>query len=209
LSNILFERDVLPMTRIEISAESAASVKLEAGQVCRIVNTEGGQVVDTWAFSLDDLDEYLSMEHSRSANYKLLFEPGDQLFTNHFQPILLLREDTSPGYHDTLHAACSAGSNRFYESSREYPNCQNNLMKQMGALGKPMVHVPCPWNLFEHALVEEGLKLVDEVSATAPGEYIELEALMDIVLVCSACPSLVGQISGEKPRAAAIDLLTD
>jgi uncharacterized protein YcgI (DUF1989 family) len=196
------------MKRIEIPAESAASVKLEAGQTCRVVNTEGGQVVDTWAFCLDDLDEYLSMEHSRSANYKLLFEPGDQLVSNHFRPILQLLDDTSSGYHDTLHAACSAGSNRFYRSSREYPNCQNNLMQQMAALGHPLVHVPCPWNLFEHALVEEGSKLVDEISATAPGDYIELMALMDIVLVCSACPSLVGHISGDKPRGAAIDLLS-
>lgn len=141
------------MKRIEIPAESAASVTLKSGQTCRIVNTEGGQVVDTWAFSLSDLDEYLSMEHSRSANYKLLFEPGDQLVSNHFNPILLMVDDTSPGYHDTLHAACSAGSNRFYQSSREYPNCQNNLIAQMSDRGHHLVHVPCPWNLFEHAPV--------------------------------------------------------
>jgi uncharacterized protein YcgI (DUF1989 family) len=195
------------MNRIEIPAESAVSVKLEAGQVCRIVNTEGGQVVDSWAFCCNDIDEYLSMEHSRSANYKLLFEPGDQLMSNHFRPILQLLDDTSPGYHDTLHAACSAGSNRFYQSAREYPNCQHNLLQQMGRLGHPLVHVPCPWNLFEHALVADGSRLVDEVSASAPGAYVELRALMDVILVCSACPSLVGRISGDRPRGAAIDLL--
>ena len=194
------------MKRIEIPVESAASVTLKSGQTCRIVNTEGGQVVDTWAFSLSDLGEYLSMEHSRSANYKLLFEPGDQLVSNHFNPMLLMVDDTSPGYHDTLHAACSAGSNRFYQSSREYPNCQNNLITQMSDQGHHLAHVPCPWNLFEHALVEQGSKLVDEVSAAAPGDYVELQALMDLVLICSACPSLVGQISGDTPRGAAIDI---
>lgn len=81
-------------------------------------------------------------------------------------------------------------------------------MQQMAALGHPLAHVPCSWNLFEHALVEEGTRLVDEVSATASGDYIELKALMDIVLICSACPSLVGHISGDRPRAAAIDLLS-
>lgn len=195
------------MKRIEIPAESAASVKLEAGQTFRIVNTEGGQVVDTWVFCIDDLDEYLSMEHSRSANYKLLFEPGDQLVSNRFRPLLLLLDDTSPGYHDTLHAACSAGSNRFYKSAREYPNCQDNLVKQMSGQGHRLAHVPCPWNLFEHTLVEQGTVLVDEASAAAAGDYVELNALMDLVLVCSACPSLVGQISGDTPRGAAIDVM--
>ena len=197
------------MKRIEIPAQSAVSVELSAGQACRIVNTEGGQVVDTWAFCRDDFDEYLSMEHSRSANYRLLFEPGDRLVSNRFRPILLLRADTSPGYHDTLHAACGVGSNRFYGSSRESPNCQDNLVEQMLALGHRLLHVPCPWNLFEHALVEPGYRRVDEASAAAAGDYVELEALVDLILVCSACPSLVGRISGDRPRAAAIDLLPD
>jgi uncharacterized protein YcgI (DUF1989 family) len=195
------------MHRIEILAESAASVQLKAGQTCRIVNTEGGQVVDTWAFSINDWDEYLSMEHSRSAIYKLLFEPGDELVSNHFKPMLRIMDDTSPGMHDTLHAACSAGSNRFYQSSREYPNCQDNLMRQMAKSGQPITHIPCPWNLFEHAIVKKGSNLVDEAAAAAPGDYVELKALMDVYLVCSACPSLVGQISGSKPRGATIDIL--
>lgn len=195
------------MNRIEIPAQSATSVILEAGQACRIVNTEGGQVVDTWAFCRDDVDECLSMEHSRSANYRLRFEPGDELVSNRFRPVLRLRDDTSPGYHDTLHAACSAASNRFYRSAREYPNCQDNLLRQMSARGHELVHVPCPWNLFEHALVERGSVLVDEPSAAAPGDYVELEALVDLILVCSACPSLVGRISGDTPRGAAIDVL--
>jgi uncharacterized protein YcgI (DUF1989 family) len=35
------------MKRIEIPAEAAVSVVLKARQTCRIVNTEGGRVVDT------------------------------------------------------------------------------------------------------------------------------------------------------------------
>lgn len=80
-------------------------------------------------------------------------------------------------------------------------------MKQMATLGHPITHIPCPWNLFEHALVEDGTRLVDEASATAVGDYLELKVLMDVYLVCSACPSRVGQISGNQPRSAAIDIL--
>ena len=200
---------VIAMRRIEIPAEAAVSVVLKAHQTCRIVNTEGGQVVDTWAFCADDPDEHLSMEHSRSANYTLLFKPGQRLYSNRFRPLLQLLDDTSPGYHDTLHAACSAGSNRFYHAAHEYPNCQDNLLRQMESRGRTLQHVPCPWNLFEHALVGQDYALEDEASASAPGDYVELEALQDLILVCSACPSRVGRISGDTPRGAAIDLLQD
>jgi uncharacterized protein YcgI (DUF1989 family) len=119
----------------------------------------------------------------------------------------LLANDSSPGYHDSLHAACSVGSNLFYGSTRLSPNCQYNIIWQLAGRGHTLTHIPCPWNLFEHALVKEGTNLVDEASAAVAGDYVELEAIMDLILVCSACPSLVGQISGSEPRGAAIDIL--
>lgn len=193
--------------RISIPATQAAAIELRERQLCRIVNTEGGQVVDTWAFNANNVAEFLSMEHSRSAIYRLMFSPGDTLVSNLFNPLLSIVDDTSPGYHDALHAACSAGSNHFYNSSVSSPNCQDNFAQQMNTLGYPVTHIPCPWNLFEHALVDASLELHDEPSAAQPGDYIELKAEMNLILVCSACPSIVGQISGASPRGAAIEVI--
>jgi len=194
------------MDRIIIPAESAVAITLDAGMRCRVVNTEGGQVVDCWAFNAADPGEHLSMEHSRSANYRLMFTPGDRLYSNLFRPMLTLAADTSPGYHDTLHAACSANSNRFYGAASR-ASCEQNLRAQMAARGLSLQQIPCPWNLFEHALVIDGNRLADEPSAAAPGDYVELEAMMGLVLVASACPSRVGRISGDEPRGAALDIL--
>ena len=105
----------------------ARAVSLQAGNRARIINTHGGQVVDTWAFAIEDLHEHLSMEHSRSATYRLLFQPGDTLMSNRFRPMFTITSDTSPGIHDTLHAACSPGSNEFYRQPVSHPNCENNL----------------------------------------------------------------------------------
>ena len=195
------------MQQRDIAAGSAITIELERGRACRVVNTEGGQVVDTWAFSANDYREHLSMEHSRSANYKLLFESGDTLFSNRFRPLLRIVIDTSPGKHDTLHAACSKGSYRYYGAEHDTPSCEDNLVAQLALRGHEAVQVPCPWNLFEHALVAADSTLTDEPSAARPGDYIELEALDDLFLVFSACPSTVGQISGGQPRGAAIEIL--
>ncbi len=171
-----------------------------------MTNSEGGQVVDTWAFKKEDVDQYLSMEHSRSAIYRLWFKPGDTLVSNLFQPMLTIVDDTSPGLHDTLHAACSVGSNDFYGAANRHPNCQDNLKAQMAERGFNLTHIPCPWNLFEHALVNDDSTLLDQPSTAQPGDYVELKTEMPIFLVCSACPSQVGGISGGIPRGAAIDL---
>lgn len=193
--------------RVSIARASAVAVEIAAGHRVRIVNTHGGQVVDTWAFNATDPHEHLSMEHSRSANYRILFHPGDRLVSNLFKPILAFIDDTSDGVHDTLHAACSAGSNRFYGQARSVPNCEDNLRQVMNERGVSLQHIPCPWNLFEQAPFDSDGKLSDAPASAAPGDYVELRTEMDLVLVCSACPSTVGDISGGTPRGAAVDVL--
>ncbi|MGI9333737.1 MAG: DUF1989 domain-containing protein, partial [Gammaproteobacteria bacterium] len=123
-----------------------------------------------------------------------------------FRPALTITEDTSPGLHDTLHAACSRGSNQHFGVPSPVPNCEDNLQRAMRELDLTLNQVPCPWNLFEHALVSGEGRLSDEPSAARPGDYVEIQAQMDLVIVCSACPSVVGNISGaaRKPRGAAI-----
>ena len=184
------------------------AARLASGARLRIVNTEGGQVVDTWAFCADDVQETLSMEHSRSALYKLLFRPGDTLVSSRFRPMLDITADSSPGIHDTLHAVCSRESYRFYGVEPPAMACEDNLRAVLAGEGRSWSGpIPCPWNLFEHAPVVDGMKLVDEPSAAVAGDYVELAARMDLIVVCSACPSPVGDISGGVPRGAEIVLL--
>ena len=195
------------MTLLQISAGKSQSVKILSGDCFRIINSEGGQVVDTWAFNANDYNEYLSMSHSRSALYKLQFQPGDTLVSNIFSPIILILDDTSPGCHDTLHAACSPGSYEFYGLEKRHPNCQDNLKFEMTERHHELASIPDPWNLFEHTLIDKNSVLKDAPSRSKPGNFIALRAEMDLLLVCSACPSTVGSISGDHPKGAKIQIL--
>jgi len=195
------------MTTTSIEPGTARAIDLAKGDVVRVVNSEGHQVVDTWAFAADRPSDHLSMEHSRSATYRILYQPGDTLVSTSFRPMLTILEDTSPGIHDTLHAACSAESNVFYGAPASHPNCQDNLKSLMAARDVELVNIPCPWNLFEHAVVQADGSLIDEPSAARAGDYVALRAEMDLVLVCSACPSTVGDISQGEPRGAKIQIV--
>lgn len=192
---------------VPIPPGEARGVTVEAGGIVRIANTEGHQVVDTWAFCTADPREFLSMEHSRSATYRILFKPGDTLVSNRFRPMLTILADTSPGIHDTLHAACSAENNRFFGMTSTRPNCEDNLKGVMADRGVCLGPIPCPWNLFEHAIVRPDGSLMDEPASATAGDHVELRAETPVVLVCSACPSSVGNISLGTPRGAAIELI--
>ena len=195
--------------RIAVPAGTAKALRMAQGQRVRVVNSEGGQVVDSWAFRASDPTEHLSMAHSRSATYRIFFRVGDVLVTNRFRPVLRITGDTSPGFHDTLHAACSAESNRYFGAPDPAPNCEDNLRTVLAERGIHISAVPCPWNLYEHADVDAAGELHDRPASAAAGDYVELECLMDLILVCSACPSRVGAISGagRAPRGAEVVVL--
>ena len=170
-----------------IPARQGKAAYADTGQRIKVINTLGNQVVDTWAFLASDLREQLSMEHSRSATYRILFKPGDSLVSNRFRSMLSIEDDTSPGIHDTLHAACSAASYRFYGHDQSHPNCEDNLREVMLTRDLELDAIPCPWNLFEHALVAADGSLSDETSAARPGETCWCQALR--CLAACAAPS--------------------
>lgn len=69
------------------------------------------QVVDFFAMNRDTakdgyLREIMSMHHSHDSIGKLIPVPGDVMVTSRRKPILTVIEDTGPGVHDTLVAAC-------------------------------------------------------------------------------------------------------
>jgi len=67
-------------TPLTVAARTGRAVRLAAGEALEIVNTQGSQVVDTWALSAIDRTEYLSMEQTRRMLFKLWPQQGDALY---------------------------------------------------------------------------------------------------------------------------------
>ena len=76
------------MADTTIPARRGKAATVAAGQIIRVINTHGEQVVDTWAFNRADMTEFMSMEHSRATHAPDDPRIGDALLTNHRRPIL-------------------------------------------------------------------------------------------------------------------------
>ena len=186
----------------QIPARMGRAARLKAGQSIRIINTHGHQVVDTWAFNADDLGEFLSMEHMRAAINRISPKPGDKLLTNKRRPILTLVEDTSPGVHDTIIAACDIYRYQGLGVTEYHDNCTDNLMAGMKALGLTPPEVPSPLNLWMNIPVHGDGSIAWEEPVSKPGDYIVLRAEMDCVVAMSACPQDIVRINAGAPTDA-------
>ena len=192
-----------------IPARSGKAAFAREGQKVRVVNTHGQQVVDTWAFARRDLREFMSMEHTRATLTKLRPEPGDALYSNRRRPILTLVEDTSPGIHDTLMAACDNYRYGLLGCTEYHDNCTDNLAAALYELGLAPPETPSPLNLFMNIPWEEGGGLAFAAPVTKPGDYVLFEANMDVVVAFSACPQDILPINGEarRPTEAHFEIL--
>ncbi len=195
------------MLRTIVPAGHGRAFRLSAGQRLRIATIDGGQVVDTWALVLPDLNEWLSMEHTRGRLQALSPHAGDDLFSNRRRPILRLVEDTSPGVHDTLIAACDPERYAQLGHQRPHRNCAENFGAALVESGYDVRPVPSPLNLFMNIPVSSSGRLSFEPSPAGPGDAVTLQAISDVVVVLSACPQDLVPINGTEMRPS--DVVVD
>jgi uncharacterized protein YcgI (DUF1989 family) len=197
------------MESITLTACTGKALRLGEGQQIRIVNTHGGQVVDTWAFAAGGMDEFMSMEHSRVHMGRVNPVAGSVLLTNRRRPILTLVEDTSGGVHDTLLAACDVHRYRMLGAQGYHRNCTDNLREALAGLGLTPPGTPSPLNLFQNSSIKPGGELVIEPPVAPRGAHVTLKAEMDLVIVFSACPQDMAPTNGADmmPKDAELQLL--
>jgi len=202
----------MPTPRILVPASHGKAVRLTAGQAVRVINTHGTQVVDCWAWNAYDLTEHMSMETTRTWTQHLNPKLGDTFVTTIRQPILTLVEDTSPGVHDTVIAACCRHRYTLLGVKSYHRNCRDNMFEAMQELG---VTVPAPilgsFNIFMNIPVQpDGISLDTRPTVTRPGDYITLRAEMDCYVACSACPQDIVKIQNagdNQPRDVELEIL--
>lgn len=194
--------------RIHIPAREGRAVRLDAGRSFRVIDVEGGQVADLFAFCADDLAEYASAEHTRPYVNRLFPLVGEEFVTNRRRPILRFEDDQSPGVHDMLCAACDP--TRFAGLGVEgwHASCQENLQAAMAELGVERVEVPQPINLFMNIPVAPDNSIGWEPANTKAGDAVTLRTILDCYVAVSACPQDIVPINGNNPTAIEIELLS-
>jgi uncharacterized protein YcgI (DUF1989 family) len=198
----------MPSELVTVRARTGKAVKVTKGSAVKLINTHGSQVVDTFAFNANDLSEHMSMEHTRVMLGRVSPKCGDQLYSSLRRPLLTMTEDTSPGVHDTLRAACDPVRYRLL-GRENHASCAVNLTNALEELGLKAPHSPCPLNMFENCPVAPDGKLVVVPPPVQAGQYVVLRAEIDTVVVFSACPMDIFPTNGPDctPKDVAYQLL--
>jgi uncharacterized protein YcgI (DUF1989 family) len=193
----------------EIPARQGRAIRVPRGQALEIVNTFGTQVVDFWAFDARDPGIYLSMQHTRSTLSRLTPRTGDILVDNRREPMLAFEADTSPGVHDTVIAPCDPARYAKLGCAADHASCADNLHRALASLEMSVAECPASFNLWMNIPVAAGGDLDWRATVSKPGDRVVFRALVDCVMVMSACPQDVICINSNRPVSAHYALIAD
>jgi uncharacterized protein YcgI (DUF1989 family) len=97
-------------------------------------------------------------------------------------------EDGAGERHEMLLAACDPARYRLLGVEGHHASCAENLQTVMAERGITVAEIPQPLNLFSSTRAEPDGRIVTHPNASVPGDYAVFEALMDCIVVVSACP---------------------
>lgn len=181
-------------------------LRVPAHTAFKVVDVDGGQVGDLFAFSADNPGEHASASHTRPSTGRLFPRPGQAILTNLRRPILELLEDNSPGHHDTLYAACDAARYELLGVRLPHRSCAQNLVEAMAVLDQRDVVVPQPLNVFMDVRVDPSGEMTSRPASSRAGDNLVFRALVGCYVVLSSCPMDIVPISSGGITALAIDI---
>jgi uncharacterized protein len=170
-----------------IAPGEGAAVVLRRGQVLRVEQVRGRQVVDVNVFGLADGRERLGASRTR-ALHGLSIGVGDHLWSAapRERPLMTLIADSIGGRHDVSYPACSAFEYAFASGREGHTNCADIQAESIRRFGLTPDDVHDPLNLWmESGAGEEGLWW--RATPTAAGDHVELLAQVGVVVSLNPC----------------------
>jgi uncharacterized protein YcgI (DUF1989 family) len=176
------------MTETLVPAREGRAVTVPAGGRIRVTTPKGHQAADFFAFNADNVGEWLSPMHTWVTTFSVKPRVGDVLLSRFRRPMLKLVKDGADGCHDMMLAACDQFRYEFFGHKGPHASCSDNLQTAMRRVGYEIDVIPQPVNFFTNTRIEPDGRLVSPPNPVAPGAFVELEAIMDLICVVSSCP---------------------
>ncbi|MBX5188165.1 urea carboxylase-associated family protein [Rhizobium sp. NZLR3b] len=183
-----------------IPAEAPWSGIVRKGQTIRIEDSYGQQAIDTLFYRANDFAERYSNQDTMRAQGGAYIGTGTKIISNEGNVMLVMTADRC-GRHDTSAGACSCESNtvRFGHGTKYLHACRDNFVLEVTRHGMSKRDIVPNINFFMNVPIKPNgeMTIVDGISA--PGDYVELVAEMDVLCVISNCPQINNPCNGFDP----------
>src|SRR5579885_3518995 len=198
------EKRAVSMKRMaEIKARVGGTKLVRAGDHLRIIDLEGQQAVDFLVYDAANHANRYNAANTIKLNRSIYVGAGFRLYSDLGDVLMTVAEDTV-GYHDTIGGCCSAESNYARYGIKGTQSCRGNFIAALAEHGMSERDIPANINWFMYVPVKPdgSTEIVD--GRSEPGDYVDLKAERDVLVVISNCPQMYNPCNGWNPTPVRI-----
>lgn len=188
-----------PLRSGRIKPQSGVAFELKKGQFLKITDPEGEQVSDLLLFNSHDKREKISSGKTLDFENTIFITANHFLWSNRSKKMARIVTDTN-GRNDFLLAPCSPETFQIlYENHEYHPSCFENLHTNLAAFGLEPDDLPTAFNVFMNVAVAPDGELKVLPPTSKSGDYLIIEAMMDLIVGMTACSAEMSNNYSFKP----------
>jgi urea carboxylase-associated protein 1 len=171
---------------------------LATGDHLRIIDLEGQQAVDFLVYDAANVENRYNAANTIKINRSIYVGTGGRLISDLGDVLMTVSEDTV-GHHDTLGGCCSTEVNALRYGIKGTASCRNNFIAALAEHGLGSRDIVANLNFFMNVPVrpDGSTEIVEGLSE--PGDFVDLRAERNVLVVISNCPQLYNPCSGWDP----------
>src|SRR5580704_5534800 len=187
--------------REQIPADWYATMRLRRGEALRIIDDLGTSSVSMIGWREEDTSERINCADTVKVQWSAAISKGRVILSDMGRVFVSLVEDTS-GAHDLMVGGSTPASTlaAFGAASR---NTHDNFLAAAAKVGLGLRDIPPCVTFFAPVSVDDNGRFVWNSGRKQPGDFVDLRAEMNLVLVLSNCAHPL-----DPARPAAADLVT-
>lgn len=186
-----------------IPAREYTAFPMETGEILRLIDLEGKQVVDVAAFNKNEVEERLNAEISMLVNGSIRPTTGHVLYSDDCRPMFTISAD-SVGRNYLAGAVCTEEANFHRYKVRGTRNCRDNFAMAVANWGITKRQIQGAFAAFLNMIHHPDGRTEIVEPTSRPGDFIDLRAEMNLLVAISNCPQERNPCNGWKPTPARI-----
>ena len=177
--------------------------RLAKGDRVRFVDIEGQQAVDFLCYkAIDTRDRYNAANTMKMAE-NVFLNTGTVLYGEYATALMKIAASSCPN-HDTIGGCCSVEMN-WLRYGRRTHSCRANFLHELTKFGMGEQDIVANVNFFMSVPVGRDGHMAIPDSPSKAGDYVDVEALTDVIAVISNCPQKYNPACGYNPSPVRVE----
>jgi hypothetical protein len=188
---------------VEIDPGGSWGAVLYAGEVVRFIDLEGQQAVDFLCYNAADTRDRYNAANTMKMSESLYINPGTVLYGEYATPLMRLVASSCPD-HDTIGGCCSVEMN-FMRYGRRTHSCRANFIHELSKFEMGESDIVANVNFFMSVPVGKGGRMAISEGPSKAGDFVDVEAIADVIAVISNCPQKYNPACGYNPSPVRVE----